>query len=144
MTKARDVVSAVHALVGSALPGVNVELDQDSPERVPAGGLVIVHYGDPGDAIEVTLSPLTYHYAHAVRVDIAVPGADIAARDALLDGYLTAIGAAVAGNRTLGGLCDWLEPTPADRGEARLEGGPSHRWASFDVTATYSTPNPLA
>ncbi len=36
------------------------------PERVPAGGLLILRDGEPGEP-EVTLSPLAYHYGRSSR-----------------------------------------------------------------------------
>ena len=54
----------------------------------------------------MTLSPLRYHYQHRAEIEAVVPGAD---RDAAFDTLTASIGAALVADRTLGGLCDWVE-----------------------------------
>ena len=86
------------------------------PERVPAGGLLILRDGEPGEP-EVTLSPLRYHYEHRAELEVVVQGKASADRDAAFDVLTSAIGTALAADRTLGGLCDWVEaeaPRPVD------------------------------
>ena len=61
--------------------------------------------GDPGEP-EVTLSPLRYHYQHRAEIEAVVQGTDL---DAAFDTLTASIGAAIAADRTLGGLCDWVE-----------------------------------
>lgn len=95
------------------------------PERIPAAGLLILRDGDPGDP-EVTLSPLRYHYSHRVEIETVVQGAS---RDIAFDTLCTTLGAAIATDRTLGGLCEWIEaeaPRPVDlpvEGAATLKAG---------------------
>ena len=110
------------------------------PERVPAAGLLILRDGDPGEP-EVTLSPLTYHYQHRAEIEAVVQGAD---RDAAFDALTASIGAALAADRTLGGLCDWVEaeaPRPVD---LPVEGAASLKAAVVPVVLHYSTADPLA
>lgn len=109
------------------------------PERVPAVGLLILRDGDPGEP-ESTLSPLTYHYQHRAEIEVVVQGAG---RDAAFDMLCASIGAAIAGDRTLGGLCDWIEaeaPQPAD---LPVEGAASLKAAVIPVVLHYSTADPL-
>ncbi len=109
------------------------------PERVPAGGLLILRDGEPGEP-EVTLSPLAYHYQHQAEVEAVVQGA---ARDADFDTLTASIGAALAADRTLGGLCDWVEaeaPRPVD---LPVEGGPALKAAVIPVVLLYSTADAL-
>ena len=109
------------------------------PERVPAVGLLILRDGDPGEP-ESTLSPLTYHYQHRAEIEVVVQGAG---RDAAFDMLCASIGAAIAGDRTLGGLCDWMEaeaPQPAD---LPVEGAASLKAAVIPVVLHYSTADPL-
>lgn len=80
---------------------------------MPAGGLLILRDGAPWEP-EVTLSPLRYHYQHRAEIEAVVQGT---ARDAAFDTLIASIGAALAADRTLGGLCDWVEaeaPRPVD------------------------------
>ncbi|PRX28676.1 hypothetical protein SAMN05216257_11218 [Meinhardsimonia xiamenensis] len=137
-TTRETILSALHARL-STLPAT-VLRGEVLPERVPAGGLVILRDGDPGEP-EVTLSPLIWHYHHRAELEVIVQGRD---RDAEFDALCAAIGAALAADRTLGGLCDWVEaeaPAPAD---LPLEGGASLKAAVVPVVVSYSTSDPLA
>jgi len=110
------------------------------PERVPAGGFVILRDGDPGEP-EVTLSPLAYHYQHRAEIEAVVQGAD---RDAAFDTLTASIGTALAADRTLGGLCNWVEaeaPRPVD---LPVEGGQALKAAVIPVVLHYSAADPLA
>ena len=110
------------------------------PERVPAAGLLILRDGEPGEP-EVTLSPLRYHYQHRAEIEAIVQGAD---RDAAFDILCAGIGAALASDRTLGGLCDWVEaegPRPVD---LPVEGAASVKAGVIQVVLHYTTPDPLA
>jgi hypothetical protein len=109
------------------------------PERVPTAGLLILRDGEPGEP-EVTLSPLRYHYQHRAEIEAVVQGA---ARDATFDTLCASIGAALAADRTLGGLCDWVEaeaPRPVD---LPVEGAASLKAAVIPVVLHYSTADPL-
>uniref|UniRef100_UPI003736D30E phage tail tube protein n=1 Tax=Paracoccus marcusii TaxID=59779 RepID=UPI003736D30E len=85
----------------SALPAT-AQRGEVLPERVLAAGLLILRDGEP----EVTLSPLTYHYQHRAEIKAVVQGA---IRDAAFDTLCASIGTALAADRPLGGLCDWVE-----------------------------------
>lgn len=109
------------------------------PERVPADGLLILRDGEPGEP-EVTLSPLTYHYQHRAEIEAVVQGAD---RDVAFGTLCASIGAAIAADRMLGGLCDWVEaeaPRPVD---LPVEGAASLKAAVITVVLHYSTADPL-
>ncbi|WP_274789804.1 hypothetical protein [Roseovarius tolerans] len=66
------------------------------------------------------------------------------ARDAAFDTLTASIGAAIVADRTLGGLCDWVEaeaPRPVD---LPVEGAASLKAAVIPVVLHYSTADPLA
>lgn len=110
------------------------------PERVPAEGLLILRDGEPGEP-EVTLSPLAYHYQHRAEIEAIVQGAD---RDTAFDALCASIGAALAADRTLGSLCDWVEaeaPRPVD---LAVEGAAALKAAVISVILHYTTADPLA
>ncbi len=110
------------------------------PKRVPANGLLILRDGEPGER-EVTLSPLAYHYRHRAEIEAVFQGAD---RDAAIDTLTASIGTAAIADRTLGGLCDWVEaeaPRPVD---LPVEGAASLKAAVIPVVLHYSTADPLA
>ena len=102
-TTRETILVALHARL-SATPATALR-GAVLPERVPAEGLLILRDGEPGE-LEVTLSPLAYHYQHRAEIEAIVQGAD---RDATFDSLTATIGAALAADRTLGGLCDWVE-----------------------------------
>ncbi|RBI83526.1 acyl-CoA transferase [Rhodosalinus halophilus] len=128
------VVSALQSHVPRAIRG------EVLPERVPADGLLILRDGEPGEP-GVTLSPLRYHYQHRAEIEAVVQGND---RDATFDTLCASIGSALAVDRTLGGLCDWVEaeaPRPVD---LPVEGAASLKAAVIAVVLHYSTADPLA
>lgn len=141
-SKREQVIAAVHALVVAALPLAEVKRNLDKPERIPSGGLVIVRDGDPGEP-EVLLSPLSYTYSHRVALELAVYAADPLTREQALDTMLSAIGIAVVANRTLGGLCIFLETETPSADNLETTGAAPARWAETAIVVTYTTSNPL-
>lgn len=141
MTPQLQILLALKALIQGALPEAEVRgFDGDSsvPEIIPDGGVVIGKFGDPGEP-EVTLSPPTYSYVHRIPLEIAAPGG---AGGATLDAMLPPIGAAIAANRFLGGLCEYLTAEQAGREDETREDVTTN-WADINVFAHYSTTNPL-
>jgi hypothetical protein len=137
-TPRETILTALHARL-LALPAPALRGDV-LPERVPAAGLLILRDGEPGEP-EVTLSPLRYHYQHRAEIEAVVQGAT---RDAGFDTICSSIGAAIAADRTLGGLCDWVEaeaPRPVD---LAIEGAAGLKAAVIPVILHYSIADPLA
>ncbi|WP_323042919.1 acyl-CoA transferase [Gemmobacter sp.] len=131
------ILAALHARL-SALPATALRGDV-LPERLPAAGLLILRDGEPGEP-EVTLSPLRYHYQHRAEVEAVVQGTR---RDPGFDTLCASVGAALAADRTLGGLCDWLEaeaPRPVD---LPVDGAASLKAAVIPIILHYSTADPL-
>ena len=61
-----------------------------------------------------------------------------------LDVMLVTIGEGIARDRTLGGLCDWLDVSSAGTEDIYAEGGGQPpRGAELMIIASYSTSNPL-
>ena len=122
----------------SALPATALRGDV-LPERVPTDGLLILRDGEPGDP-EVTLSPLRYHFQHRAEIEAVVQGA---ARDGAFDALCAGVGGMIAADRTLGGLCDWVEadaPRPVD---LPVEGAAALKAAVITIILHYSTSDPL-
>jgi hypothetical protein len=136
------ILQALQAALEARMPsGAVLERNIALPARIPAGGAAILRDGEPGEP-EVTLSPVLYHYAHRAEVDLLVEDLP-QARDATFDALARALGAAVANDRTLGGLCDWVEaeaPRPVD---LPVEGAVSLKAAVIPVVLHYSTADPL-
>ena len=110
------------------------------PERVPAQGLLILLDGEPGEP-EVTLSPLRYHYQHRAEIEVVVQGTND--RDAAFDTLCVSIGAVIIANRTLDGLCDWVEAEAPQPVDLPVEGAASLKAAMIRVSLFYTTSDPL-
>ncbi|MEL0436684.1 acyl-CoA transferase [Phycobacter sp. K97] len=136
-TSRESILAALHARL-SALAATALRGDV-LPERVPSTGLLILRDGEPGEP-EVTLSPLRYHYQHRAEIEAVVQGAD---RDAAFDTLCTSIGTALAADRTLGGLCDWVEAEAPQPVDLPVEGAASLKAAVIRVSLFYATSDPL-
>ena len=129
---------ALHARL-AAMPTTALRGDV-LPERVPALGLLILRDGEPGEP-EVTLSPLAYHYQHRAEIEAVVQGPD---RDVIFDTLTASIGTALAADRTLGGLCEWIEAEAPQPVDLPVEGAASLKAAVIPLVLHYSTADPLA
>lgn len=141
-TKRETVLQALFTLL-SGVTGPTVLRNANLPERIPAGGIVILRDGDPGEP-EVLLSPPEYVYDHRADADVLVDLPTPAARDMLFDNIMQTIGVAIAADRTLGGLCDYAEtaaPVPVD---VIVEGAPGFKAATLPIILHYGTPDPLS
>src|SRR5690606_4295965 len=102
--KSETVLKALLGALETAKPaGASVDRNIALPQSIPGAGAMILRDGDPGQP-EVTLSPLEYHYEHRAEVDVLIDRPPTA-RDAAFDTIVRAVGAAIAADRTLGGLC---------------------------------------
>lgn len=110
------------------------------PERIPATGLIILRDGKPGNA-KVMLSPLTYFYEHRAELEVVIQAGT--GRDALFDALAASIGAALVTDRTLGGLCDWVEAEAPEPVDLPIEGAASLKAAVITVVLHYATSDPL-
>ncbi len=142
-SKREQILEALKVLIQGALPHADVERNRDKPQSIGPGGTVIVRDGEPGDP-EVTLSPLTYLWDHRVPVEVATYESGGKTPAEVLDDMLRPIGKAVEQDRTLGGLCDWLDVTAPVTDAIESLGVAPGRWADFDFVATYATSNPFA
>ena len=114
------------------------------PQRIPAGGLVVVR---DGEAVEETpiLSPLAWQIEHRAEVEVTVAGATPAARNTLLDALLVDIAAAIAASRTLGGAVEWAQPGSAALEDVEFEGAAAARAAAIPITLWFTVASsPLA
>ena len=141
-SKREQVIEAVAALVKGALPKATFYRNELQQKPIPVNGYVNVDDGDPGEP-EVTLNPTTWIYEHELPVEVAANATKTVKAEARLDAMLQAIGAAVAADRTLGGLCDYLQVSAASTEGLTAEGAPVSRLAVVAITAVYGTTDPL-
>ena len=102
-------------------------------------GLVILRDGDVGEP-EILLSPLSYVWTHAARIEAFSGSAD---PDGHLDDLLMAIATALTADPTLGGLVDLIDVGAPDFDAAAPEGGADVKAAIVSVRLIYETAHPL-
>ncbi len=138
-TTRETILTALHARL-QPLAALTLR-DEVLPERIPAAGLIILRDGQPGEP-EVTLSPLRYHYQHRAELEVVVQAGT--GRASAFDDLIAAIGAALEADRTLGGLCDWVEPEAPASVDLPVDGASALKAAVIPVVLHYSTADPLA
>lgn len=119
-----------------------VKREEPLPEKVPAGGLLILRDGDPGEP-EVLLSPLAYLWQHRAEIEVVVQKTPAEAAIAL-DTLLAAVGTALSVDRTLGGLVDWIEWSAPQTRDLAIDGAAGLKGAVVTVTLHYASSDPLA
>jgi hypothetical protein len=137
VTSAREAaIAALHARLQLSLaartPPPSVIRNETIPQRLPAGGLVMIQDGETVEETAI-LSPLRWQVRHVAQVAVIVPGATPEARAAALDGLLTAIAASLAGARTLGGAVEWQQPESPSFDDIDIDGAASARAAAVPV-----------
>jgi hypothetical protein len=140
MPTARETVLAALLARLQTLAALTLR-DEVLPERIPAAGLIIQRDGQPGEP-EVTLSPLRYHYQHRTELEVVVQAPN--GRGSAFDTLIAAIGTALEADRTLGGLCDWIEPEAPASVDLPIEGAAALKAAVITVVLHYTTTGPLA
>lgn len=138
-TTRETILAALHARL-QPLSALTMR-DEVLPERIPIAGLIILRDGQPGEP-EVTLSPLRYHYQHRAELEVVVQAGT--GRASVFDTLLAAIGTALEADRTLGGLCDWVEPEAPASVDLPIEGAAALKAAIITVVLHYTTNGPLA
>jgi hypothetical protein len=142
-TKAEQVLDALKALLGT-VPNAVVERNSVLPEKVPAGGLIIVRDGDPGESEQALGGFGSTYYQHAVEIEVYVEEGDAAARDAAFDALLQQVGTALEADPTLGGLVFGLTYGRPESAIEAVSGAPAIKSATLTVTVDYETDAPLA
>lgn len=140
-TKREAVLSTLFDLLGNSLDA-KVLRNEVLPERVPPAGLVILRDGEPGEP-EALLSPLVWLWEHRAAIEVFTAGGTATDRGSRMDAMLAAIGAAIAADRRLDGLCDWVQPQAPAIEEIAEEGVAPICAASVPVVLIYGSPDPL-
>jgi hypothetical protein len=138
-TTRETILAALHARLQPL--AALVLRDDLLPERIPAAGLIILRDGQPGEP-EVTLSPLRFHYQHRAELEVVVQAGT--GRASAFDDLITGIGTALVADRTLGGLCDWVEPEAPASVDLPVEGAAALKAAVITLVLHYTTTGPLA
>lgn len=143
-SKREQVAAAILQLVTAASPNSDVKRNADRPERIAPGGTMILRDGAPGKpTIDLGLGSPIYNYDHAFELEVATFEAPTMTREQALDALLSPIGEAVAADRTLGGLCIFLDVEAPETDDIEAFGAETARWALVRIVASYATTNPL-
>lgn len=137
-SKRELVLQALHARL-TGVPLAKVERNRLRPERIPPEGLIILRDGEIGEP-EVLLSPLSYVWTHAARIEVFSASGGL---DAHLDTLLTSIATVLGIDPALGGQIDQMEIGAPDFDGAAPEGGPDVKAAIVAIRLVYETSNPL-
>ena len=141
MPTVREHILAALLVRLETVPGATVKREAPLPEAVPAGGLIILRDGDPGDP-EVLLSPVSYLWEHQTEIEVILQrGQDN--DSAALDALLMAVGDVLAADRSLGGLAEWLEWGAPKTSGLAIDGAAALRGATVPVTIHYASDDPL-
>src|SRR5512132_2567516 len=132
-----SLFSRLHTISGAA-----ARRNEALPQGVPAGGLVILRDGDPGEP-DVTLNPRTEFYSHRAEIEVFVTQAVGGGGAAALDALLSEIGAAIATDRSLGGLAENLFWSAPETSVLAIEGAAPILTARITVTIEYLVSDPL-
>ena len=141
MPTPRETILTALADLLRTVPHVPVLRGEVLPERIPPAGLMILRDGVPGEP-SVTLSPLMYHYQHRTELEVIVQTGE--ERDARFDRLIGRIGAAIDVDRTLRGLCDWVEAEAPEPVDLPVEGSAAIKAAIIPIILHYATSDALA
>jgi hypothetical protein len=147
MSKADDIVAAITGLLAghAALAAAQVEQNSALPEEVPAGGLVIVRDGDPGEP-DLVLGGFreTFYESNSISIELFFMSADQASRDAGFSGLAAGIGSALESDLTLGGLVETMDyGAPAPQTDP-VFGAADIKEGVITVSAPFFAATPLA
>lgn len=136
--------AALKALLSvlAGISGPTVERNTLEAQKLPAGGLIVLRDGDPGEP-DVTLSPPSYLFQHRAEIVVQVSGGTAAIRDAAMDAVLQQIGAAVGADDTLGGAVEMATLEPPEYLGEPVEGGEGIKAAELGVVLEYEAATPL-
>jgi hypothetical protein len=142
-SKVEQIPDALKALL-ETVPDVALERNSVLPEKVPAGGLIILRDGDPGEPEEALGGFGSVYYQHAVEIELYVEEGEAAEREAAFDALLQEIGAALKADPTLGGLAFGLTYGRPEPTIEAVAGAPAIKGATLTVSVDYETDAPLA
>ena len=137
-----QVLSTLFARL-QGVPDATVRRNEALPVSVPAGGLIILRDGDPGEP-DVTLNPRTEYYTHRAEVEAFVTQAVGGGGEEELDALLSWLSAKLNIDRSLGGLAENLTWSAPETSVLAIEGAAPILTARITVTIEYLVSDPLA
>jgi len=142
-SKRETALAGLHTVL-QTLTGPTVQRNEKLPKKIPTGGLVTLWDGEPGEPVEVVLSPTIYCYEHRAEIEVVVQKKAAAERDSALDTILVAIDTAISTDVTLGGTVDRAQAMePEELTTEPIEGASDMKGAVVPVVLYYETSSPL-
>ncbi|MBX3517458.1 MAG: acyl-CoA transferase [Rhodospirillales bacterium] len=137
-----QVLSALFGRL-QGVPDATVRRNEALPVSVPAGGLIILRDGDPGEP-DVTLNPRTEFYSHRAEIEAFVTQAVGGGGEEELDALLSWLSAKLNIDRSLGGLAENLTWSAPETSVLAIDGAAPILTARITVTIEYLVSDPLA
>ncbi len=137
-----QVLSALFARL-QGVPDATVRRNEALPVSVPAGGLIILRDGDPGEP-DVTLNPRTEFYTHRAEIEAFVTQPVGGGGEEELDALLSWLSVKLNIDRSLGGLAENLTWSAPETSVLAIEGAAPILNARITVTIEYLVSDPLA
>ena len=137
-----QVLSALFARL-QGVPDATVRRNEALPVSVPAGGLIILRDGDPGEP-DVTLNPRTEFYSHRAEIEAFVTQAVGGGGEEELDALLSWLSVKLNIDRSLGGLAENLSWSAPETSVLAIDGAAPILTARITVTIEYLVSDPLA
>jgi hypothetical protein len=141
MSLREQILSALLSRLQS-ISGAGVRRNEALPHAVPAGGLIILRDGGPGEP-DVTLNSRTEFFSHRAEIEVLVTQSLGGGGEAALDALLSEIGAALATDRSFGGLAENLYWSAPETSVLAIEGAAPILTARVTVTIEYLVSDPL-
>jgi hypothetical protein len=142
-SKAEQVLEGVKASL-ETIPDAVVERNSVLPEKIPAGGLIFLRVGDPGEPEQALGGLGNAYYQHAVEVEVYVEEGNALARDAAFDALLQQVGATLEADAALGDLVFGMTYGRPETSIEAVAGARAIKSATLTVTVDYETDAPLA
>ena len=125
------------------LPNVTVERNSVVPEKIPAGGLLILRDGTQGES-EQALGGFGGTYCRQdVEIEIYVENGDATSRDATFDTLLQEIGIILDANPGLSGLAFGMTTSRPAIDTDAVAGAPAIKTGTLIIAIEYEAPNAL-
>lgn len=142
MSQRENAIGALFAVLGQLSLGTTVKRNAALPERIADHAMAILRDGEMGE-LEVSISPLTYHWQHQVAIELFVADPDASTRDSRMDGLLTELATLIEADRTLAGVVEYAEIGQPKFDELAPEGTSGIKACLLPVVLHYSSAGPL-
>ena len=142
MSKFEGILEAIKALL-LTVSVAKVERNSGIPEKIPAGGLIVLRDGNPGEPDTALGGFGGAYYSHDVEIELYVEEGDAALRDAAFDTLVQAVGAVLETDPTLGGLAFGMTYGRPEIDTEGVTGAPAIKHGTITVTVEYETDSPL-